>query len=235
MYYAALPRDGSGLHCIGAATANNPLGPFVPEDNVFVCPEDQGGAIDPDVFRDDDGTIYVTYKIDGSAIGPGGACGNGIFSERKPTPIMLQEVQGDGVTPAGAPVKLLDMDPENGDGELIEAPSMMKVGDTYFLFFASSCYNTLDYATSFATAPKITGPWTKAHSPVQTAPLLLSGFFNNLPPFGIISPGGLDVKVASDGTIKVVFHGGSQLWPLPGQRWMYTGTLRADGLNLNFV
>ena len=235
MYYAALPNDGSGLHCIGAATANNPLGPFVPEAGVFVCPEDQGGAIDPDVFRDDDGTIYVSYKIDGSAIGPGGPCGNGIFSERKPTPIMLQEVQSDGVTPVGAPYKLLDMDPENGDGPLIEAPSIVKAGDTYFMFFASACYNTLDYATSFATAPNVTGPWTKAHSPAQDAPLVVSGYFNDLPPFGLVAPGGLDVKKASDGTIKVAFHGSSQLYPLPNTRWMYTGTIAVDGLNVTFV
>ena len=61
------------------------------------------------------------YKVDGSSLGGGGPCGNanGEYS----TPIMLQEMEADGVTPTGNPVQILDRGPY--DGPLIEAPALI--------------------------------------------------------------------------------------------------------------
>ncbi|MEE6288198.1 glycoside hydrolase family 43 protein [Georgenia sp. MJ173] len=55
------------LQCIGVATADVPEGPFeVVGDQMLVCPEGEGGAIDASTFLDDDGTRYLLWKNDGN-------------------------------------------------------------------------------------------------------------------------------------------------------------------------
>lgn len=125
MYYSALSNADPSKHCFGAATSTSITGPYTPEDDYIACPLDQGGAIDPDGFIDSDGTMYVVYKVDGSNLDNG----NGTIH---PTPIMLQALEPDGVTPTGEPIKLLDRDAS--DGILIEAPSLVRSesSGTYF-------------------------------------------------------------------------------------------------------
>ncbi|KAI9890902.1 MAG: hypothetical protein M1814_003541 [Vezdaea aestivalis] len=233
LYYAARSRDSPQVHCVGTAISNSPIGPFIPSPKPFACPVSGGGAIDPDIFRDVDNKLYVTYKVDGSAIAPGGACGNGDPATRLPTPLILQEIDQDGVTPIGPAEVLLDRD--DGDGPLIEAPSLARAGDTYFLFFSSNCFNVLGYDVSYATARSVRGPWAKAHSPAQTAPLLLTDMYRGVPPGGLVAPGGIDVIANGDGTFKAVFHGSDQKNDLPGTRYMYTATLRANGNSIDVL
>jgi beta-xylosidase len=104
----------------------------------------QGGAIDPSGFQDADGTRYVVYKIDGNNIGHGGSCNNGV-APIVPTPIMLQQVESDGITLVGGAQEILT----NGeyDGPLVEAPSLSRISDPssaggqlYILFFSSNCF-----------------------------------------------------------------------------------------------
>lgn len=209
------------------------MGPFKPFATVLSCPVSAGGAIDPDAFRDVDGTLYLVYKVDGSALTPGGPCGNNDPAHRAPTPILLQQLSADGTQPVGPATALIDRD--DGDGPLIEAPSLVRAGNTYFLFFSSACFNTLAYDASYATAPSIRGPWAKAHSPAQNAPLLLTGMMGHLPPRGLFAPGGMDVRTASDGTIRAVFHGSENPNVLPGTRYMYAGTLNVNGNSVTFA
>jgi beta-xylosidase len=211
MYYAATHatvvngKRTSGRHCIGHAISNTPEGPFTPmSDEPLYCPLDQGGAIDPNHFRDVDGTHYVSYKIDGNAMGHGGSCGNAV-PPLMPTPIMLQQVAPDGFTPIGPPTTILDRG--DGDGPLVEAPSLMRRTDgTYYLFYSSNCYDNTKYDVNFATAKNVRGPYTKTDRP-----LLITG--DN----GLISPGGADVS--RDGK-KILFHGNAN-----GGRTMYVGDL----------
>lgn len=108
-------------HCVGAATSTSPQGPYTPQSQPIACQTSGGGAIDPAGFQDSDGTRYVVYKVDGNNLGGGGSCGNG--DESHSTPIMLQKLASDGVTPTGNPVQILDRD--SNDGPLIEAPSLI--------------------------------------------------------------------------------------------------------------
>ncbi|KAL2826706.1 glycosyl hydrolase [Aspergillus cavernicola] len=189
MYYCARSGQGTHRHCVGAATSSSIEGPYTPEEDAIACHSDEGGSIDPSGFLDEDGTRYVVYKIDGNSINSGGT--------RHPTPIMLQKLGSDAVTPDGDPVQILDRD--DADGPLVEAPSLLKVDGTYYLSFSSNMYNTLAYDVSFATASSITGPYTKAQDP--DAPLLVSGDGSDVGPLG--GPGGADFL--DDGT-KMVFH-----------------------------
>ncbi|KAL2809135.1 glycosyl hydrolase [Aspergillus granulosus] len=187
MYYCATAISG-GKHCIGAATSSSIEGPYVGEDTPLACHMDEGGAIDASGFRDDDGTLYVVYKVDGNSLNGDGT--------RHPTPIMLQKLASDGITTDGDAIQILDRD--DADGPLVEAPSLLKVGETYYLTFSSNWYNTLNYDVSYATASSATGPYTKVQAP--DAPLLVSGDASNVGPLG--GPGGADFL---DET-RIVFH-----------------------------
>jgi beta-xylosidase len=158
MYYSGL-HDGSPYHCIGTATSSNITGPFVAQDTPFVCPLDEGGAIDASGhFDEDDNTRWVVYKVDGSSKGPGGPCGNG-DAPGFPTPIRLQQVNAtNGVTPIGNYSTILDRD-RVLDGPLIEAPNLVKIDNavgnaTFLLLYSSHCYNTPEYDIKYATAGK---------------------------------------------------------------------------------
>ncbi len=188
MYYCAVSGTNGNKHCIAAATSSSIEGPYTPEADPIACHTDEGGAIDPMGFQDEDGTRYVLYKVDGNSLNEG--------SERHPTPLMLQKLQGDGLVPDGDPVPILDRDDE--DGPLIEAPSLVKVDGTYYLTFSSNMYDSLDYDVSYATASAVAGPYTKAKNP--DAPLLVSGDPGSDGNLG--GPGGADFL---DGG-RIVFH-----------------------------
>lgn len=190
LYYTATDAQQTAQHCVGTATADNILGPYTAQASALACPLSQGGAIDPSGFTDTDGTHYVVYKIDGNSIGHGGSCGNTV-DPIVPTPLMLQQLEADGITPVNDPIELLDRG--DADGPLIEAPNLLLYDGTYFLFFSSNCYSTTLYDVSYATASSVKGPFTKS-----SAPLMVT---NN--PFEITAPGGATTTV--DGK-NMVFH-----------------------------
>lgn len=160
MYYAATwPEqvDNKTMHCIGAATSNNVIGPYNPTETPLACPLDQGGAIDPAGFQDPKtGNLYVTYKVDGNSLdtGPGPCGGPDTEGDYHPTPIMLQQVsKEDGITLIGSPVQILDRDQH--DGPLVEAPNLFynETSELYFLTFSSNCYSTdlYDVGSAYST------------------------------------------------------------------------------------
>lgn len=191
MYYTATIANGS-THCVGAATATNPAGPYTPQETTIACPAYEGGAIDPAGFADDNGDLYVVYKIDANSLGNGGNCNNGV-PPIKTTPIMLQPLESDGLTAKGSPTQILDNGIE--DGPLVEAPSLVKVSGTYYLFYSRNCYAGPWYVVAHATAASIHGPYTKALNPS-----IATGFG----PIGeLYAPGGATVVPQGD---KMVFH-----------------------------
>lgn len=222
MYYSAALTASAAHHCVGAAVSTNIEGPYSPMTQPLICPDPtaqgfnanavigspgKGGAIDAAGFKDVDGKRYVLYKVDGNSVGSGGSCGNSNPGQT-PTPIMLVQVQADGITPAGAPVQLLDR--IDSDGPLIEAPNLIRSADgTYNLFFSSNCYTTPNYDVAFATAPSITGPYTR------TGPLIKTGSD------GLTAPGG--ASIAADG-VHMVFHANFN-----SGRAMFTNTIQGEG------
>ena len=195
MYFAAATHQDPSKHCVGTATSPNVEGPYTANEIIFACPLKQGGALDAAGFTDSDGLRYVVYKIDGNSLGGGGSCGNG--NGQFSTPIMLQAVETDGVTPTGSPLKILDRDA--ADGPLVEAPSLIRSSEgTYVLFFSSNCFNGPYYDISYATASSVNGPYTKS-----SKPLLVSGDNDG----ALNSPGG--ATVGQDGQL-MVFHSDSE-------------------------
>ena len=224
MYYSDEFALSPAHHCVGVATSKTVTGPYTAAANPLACPLSEGGAIDPDGFQDVDGKRYVTYKVDGNSIGHGGECNNAV-APIVPTPIRLQEVAADGVTPIGAPTTVLDRD--DLDGPLIEAPSLHRSQEgIYFLFYSSNCYSGPLYDTSYATANSVTGPYTKS-----ATPLFITGDGANL-----VGPGGADI--IHDGT-RVVFHShlngasGSKAKRDSPARGMWTAELTFSGTTVS--
>ena len=197
LYYAARTLDGS-THCIGTATSSSPQGPYNPNPEPMICPgASVGGAIDPAGFLDTDGTRYIVYKIDGNNVGHGGSCNNG-NDPIVPTPIIIQQVSEDGLTPQGTAQQILVNDPAI-DGPLVEAPSLTVVDGTYFLFYSSNCFQSTMYDISYAVSHN--GVFNGGNQYTRaSAPLLQTGTDT----MGLVAPGGLTVGPDAS---KVVFMG----------------------------
>lgn len=196
MYYTARSTD-KNLQCIGVARASNPEGPFEPVGSEpLICPEDLGGAIDAASFVDTDGKRYILWKNDGNCCS-------------LDTWIYLQPASPDGLRVAGSAKRLIKQS-EAWEGNLVEAPTLVRHDSTYFLFYSANDYGGEDYATGYATAPKITGPYDKADQPLLTT--------NEI---DVIGPGGQDI-VKQDGKTYIVFHGWDE--PLVA-RGMYVAEL----------
>ena len=141
---------------MGAAISesNSPIGPYRPQNTTLACPKKKGGAIDPSPFRDVDGKLYVTYKIDGNSIGHGGVCNN----SKKPlvrVQLMLQELKEDGITPVGDPIQILESN-KRDDGPLVESPNLVRTPDgVYYLFFSSHCFVSPKYDVKYAFSSSV--------------------------------------------------------------------------------
>ncbi|KAL3467350.1 endo-arabinase [Aspergillus heterothallicus] len=221
MYYSGEAHSQLRHHCVGVAisSSTSPLGPYIPNDTPLSCRLEAGGSIDPAGFRDVDGTRYVLFKRDGNSIGNGGDCNNG-NAPILDTPIMLQEVDGeDGFTVRGDAVEILHRRSEDGDGPLVEAPSMVFVGGVYYLFYSTHCYTDVLYDVRVATARAVDGPFVK-----RNASLIGTGQFD------LTSPGGGTVWAGEEGG-RLLFHAFCR----EGVRCTYAAELEIEGGDVAFV
>ncbi|MFJ3876779.1 family 43 glycosylhydrolase [Streptomyces sp. NPDC090077] len=198
LHYTARDR-ASDRQCIGVALSPSPDGPFRPVgDGPLVCPAEQGGAIDASSYTEG-GQRYLLWKNDGNCCG-------------RDTWLYLQPVSWDGTRTTGDPVGLIRQDPLQ-DGDLVEAPTLVRRAGHYVLFYSADDYGGDRYRTSYAVAPALTGPYTKAARPLMTTETL-SGT--------VRGPGGQDVVTGPDGRDRIVFHG----WrDDPRRRVMYAADL----------
>jgi arabinan endo-1,5-alpha-L-arabinosidase len=189
MYFTAASKN-PGLQCIGVATSATPDGPFAAAGSApIVCPDDEGGAIDPATFVDDDGTRYLVWKNDGNCCG-------------LDTWLQIAELSADGTALVGDTTKLLMQD-QTWEGNLIEAPTLVKRDGVYVLLYSANDYGGDAYATGYATAPSARGPFAKGDGPLLTTELSDGRY---------LGPGGQDVVTAADGSDRLVFHSWDSLY-----------------------
>jgi beta-xylosidase len=207
LYFSAPTYHPGAPHCIGTAIGDEIDGPYIPSEESFACPFDQGGAIDASGFRDGDGTRYVVYKLDANSLGFGGSCNNGVGPIIS-TPILIQKVEKDGVSKIGDFHQLITNDsPE--DGPLVEGPSMIHSGDTYYLFYSSNCFTTLNYDVAYATSSSPTSGFTK------------QGILFSSDDRGLRGPGGADAAFDNSHFVFAAQRG-------DGRRSLYTARLMLD-------
>jgi arabinan endo-1,5-alpha-L-arabinosidase len=189
MYFTAANKSPQA-QCIGAATSGSAEGPFVAaETGAIVCPGDEGGAIDASTFVDDDGTRYLVWKNDGNCCG-------------LDTWLQIAPLSADGLALAGETTKLL-VQTEDWEGDLIEAPTLVKRDGVYVLLYSANDYGGDSYATGYATAPSVVGPYTKADGPLLSTRSSDGRY---------LGPGGQDVVTAPDGSDRLVFHSWDSLY-----------------------
>jgi beta-xylosidase len=172
LYFTAR-HAASGLQCVGAATSNDPRGPFTSQaTEPLVCQVELGGTIDASPFRAPDGQLYLYFKNDGN--NP---------AANKPTEIFAQRLSPDGLSLTGDSVSLIRND-KPWEGRVVEAPTMVERGGSYVLFFSANDYGwhtsqrVSDYAIGYATCEGPLGPCTDApNNPflASTAQPCLSG------------------------------------------------------------
>jgi len=172
------------FQCIAVATGDAPEGPFeVAGDEMLVCPDDEGGAIDASTFLDEDGARYLLWKNDGNCCG-------------KDTWLHIAPLSDDGLSLAGDETRLVKQD-QPWEGNLVEAPTMVEHDGTYVLMYSANDYGSDKYAIGYATADSPTGPFTKGEEPLLTTDASNGKY---------IGPGGQDVVSAPDGSDRLVFH-----------------------------
>lgn len=166
MYYSAegpLPNGELGMR-IAVAVSDSPTGPF---EDVFDGPMFDFGynAIDPHVFFDDDGRIYLFFAKDGST---------NVVNGRRESHIYGVELNDDLVTLKGEPVFLSR--PEQ-PWELLsggflwnEGPFVVKHDGIYYLMYSANCYCHRHYSVGYSTAVRPLGPYVKyAGNPILSA------------------------------------------------------------------
>jgi beta-xylosidase len=146
LYYTLRHAD-SGHQCVSVAVAQRPEGPFRDtRRRPLVCQERLGGSIDPSSFVDRDGSAYLLWKNDGNCCD-------------LPTELWGQRLDGDGLALEGEPVSLGVRNDAAWEGNLIEAPTLWREGNTYYLFFSANDYASTDYAVGYAAARRVLGPY----------------------------------------------------------------------------
>lgn len=152
LYYSAT-EGATGRHAIGLARAAAPGGPFF-DDSPAPFLTHPHGAIDPEVFVDDDGARSLLWKSDDNSVG-------------QPTALLLQPLAVDGATLTGPATRLLTSGRPSENG-VVESPVLHKRDGLYYLFYSLGSFTGTGYAVGVAVAAAPTGPYIKAPRPLLT-------------------------------------------------------------------
>jgi arabinan endo-1,5-alpha-L-arabinosidase len=144
--YFSAKRSINGVFAIGAAWSTSPTGPFTDIGKPLVT-EPAPGAIDAHYVRDASGKHYITWKVDGNAVG-------------KPTPIKIRPLAADGLSVTGTAKTILS-NTLSWEGALVEGQWMIKQGSYYYLFYSGNGYASTSYGVGVARATSPLGPFTK--------------------------------------------------------------------------
>ena len=138
---------GSPRECIGAAVADRPEGPFKPQPQPLVCGGFAEGVIDASYLQDGErGWLY--FKSDGNCC-------------HLPATLYVAPLTRDGLHLSGAINPVNVSNDREWEGEIVEAPSMVKHGDRYVLFYSGGLYFTPAYGVAYAQCAGPAGPCWK--------------------------------------------------------------------------
>ena len=155
LYFSAVLKGvGPVTHCIGAAFGHDPAGPFSGEPQPMICQRDHRGSIDARTYRDADNTLVMYWKSEDNA-NPGTP---GPDQDGR-TGIWAQRLSADGRVLLGHAVEIFQPD-QPWQGTIVEAPDVIQVWGTYWLFFSANWYNTAGYAIGVASCQTAFGPCT---------------------------------------------------------------------------
>jgi len=149
-YFSA--RGADGKLAIGAAAADDPLGPYTALPAPIV-PATTVGLIDANAFVAN-GTGYLLWKEDGNAQGA-------------PTPIRARQLAPDGLSVTGETATLITND-RAWEGNLVEAPFVVEHDGAFYLFYSGNAFFDSRYAIGVARATSPLGPYARRSDPILT-------------------------------------------------------------------
>ena len=165
-YYLYFPaKDKDGIFRLGVAVSENPAGPFTPEEE----PIPGSYSIDPAVFQDDDGRVYVYNgglwggQMEKWSTGSFNPDSEGPKGDEPAIGPLFGELNSDMKTYKEAPRQLVILDEEgipiktsDEERRYFEGPWMHKYNGLYYLSYSTGTTHRIVYATS--TSPE--GPFT---------------------------------------------------------------------------
>jgi beta-xylosidase len=182
MYYT-VRQTATGRQCISVARASKPGGPFSDTSSgPLKCQLAHGGSIDPEPFVAPDGTPYLVWKSDDNAIG-------------RPTKLWAQQLSSQGTGLVGSETLLLTQS-ATWQIPVIEGPSMVLVGSTYYLLYGANRWDSSSAAIGYATCTGPLGPCTNAST---TGPWMASHG-------AAIGPSGPTIFTDSAGARRLGYH-----------------------------
>lgn len=169
---------------IAIAKSSSPLGPFTQSEQQPLFGDVPYKTIDPFIFFDDDGQIYIYFvKLDG---------GNKIIVAK-----MKDDLSGIEKYSQKSCIKATKAweNTENVSWPVTEGPTVIKKEGIYYLFYSANDFRNPDYAVGYATSLSPMGPWTKQDVPIISR--------NNLSENGT---GHGDIFTGKDNQLYYVFH-----------------------------
>ena len=129
----------------------------------LLCQFTQHGAIDPRTFVAPRAGLWLDWKSDENAL----------LSSRVPTKLYAQRLSSDGLHLVGTAALLLQADePWQDLNHIVEAPDMVAVHGSYWLFYSGGWFNQPSYGIGVARCAGPAGPCTD----LSTQPWLGSNF-----------------------------------------------------------
>ena len=174
LYYTVRQKSLDRL-CISVAASASPEGPFTDSTTgPLECGET--GAIDPSPFVAPDGTLSLLFKAE------------------RPSRIYARPLRPDGRSFSG-PAQLMLTSTQRWESGVVEAPSMLRNGSSYWLFYSGNDWNSKSYAEGVARCDGPAGPCRAlGRNPVFAT-------------YGrVVSPGGGEVFTDSGGAWWMAYH-----------------------------
>lgn len=173
----------SGRQAISVALSHDPAGPYSDTSTgPALFQGDHGGSIDPSPFVDAGGQAYLLWKADANALG-------------RRSSLWAQRLADDGRRLEGGGVPLLEYD-RRWEHPLIEAPSLVRAGQSYWLIYSAGRWESADYAMGLAVANDPLGPYRKLS---RRRPWVRSDRMG-------AGPGGQEPFVDAAGRLRLAYH-----------------------------
>ena len=210
--YYAIPHAVTRLRCISVAVSLAPEGPYVDRSPTpLMCDDERFGAIDPEVFNDDEGRQWLLWKTEGLA---DGVPESGLWS---------QQLDADGTGLLGERKPLLERELD-WERPLIENPSMVAHGGRLLLFYSAGVWQNDTYKVGVARCHSPAGPCERlfAHPVLASRP-------------GLAGPGGASAFYDRSGRLRLAFHAWSPDrvgYEAGGARALHVGAVMGDHLGV---
>lgn len=173
LYYCG-NNDNNSLR-IGVAVSDTITGPYKDALDTPLLPYNVA-TIDPNLFTDDDGRMYLYFSRD---------CSENIVDGHHTSQLYCIEMESytkikEDMDPVLLVTPEQDWELASGDYLWNEGPDMLKHDGKYYLFYSGGCYANSTYAIGYAVSDSPMGPFVKyENNPVIASTDSVSGPGNN--------------------------------------------------------